>query len=51
VLVPNSTAANHLNEHFGKDLTRLWRKQCGDAAGVIEVTLDLGTGRRATLAE
>jgi hypothetical protein len=49
VLVPNSTAANHLNEHFGQDLTRLWREQCGDAAAVIEVALELDAGKRATL--
>ena len=48
VLVPNSSAANHLNENFGEDLTRLWRGRAGPAA-VLQVTTDLRVGKRAGL--
>ena len=48
VLVPNSTAANHLNEHFGADLLRLWREQAG-ADAVLQVATGLGSGKRAAL--
>lgn len=49
VLVPNTTAANHLNDHFGADLIRLWREHCCDERASIEVTLDLQSGKRAAL--
>jgi len=48
VLVPNTTAANHLNDHFGKDLVRLWRERTG-AEAIVQVATDLGSGRRAAL--
>jgi len=48
VLVPNSTAANHLNEHFGANLLRLWREQAG-ADAVLQVATGLGFGKRAAL--
>jgi hypothetical protein len=48
VLVPNSSAANHLNDHFGADLVRLWRKRSGTDA-TLEVATDLGSGKRAAL--
>ena len=48
VLVPNSTAANHLNEHFGTDLLRLWRDQTG-ADAVLQVATGLESGKRAAL--
>src|SRR5918994_1057537 len=48
VLVPNTTAANHLNEHFGKDLVRLWRERTG-ADALVQVATDLGSGKRAAL--
>jgi len=48
ILVPNSTAANHLNDNFGEDLTRLWRGRAGTAA-VLQVTTDLRVGKRAVL--
>jgi hypothetical protein len=32
ILVPNSTAANHLKENFGEDLVRLWRERAGAGA-------------------
>jgi len=50
VLVPNSTAANHLNDHFGADLVRLWRERSG-AAAIVQVTTDLSSEKRATLTE
>jgi Replication initiator protein A len=49
VLVPNSTAANHLNENFGEDLVRLWRERSGDKGAVLQVTTDLSSGVRAQL--
>jgi hypothetical protein len=49
VLVPNSTAANHLNENFGEDLVRLWRERSGDEDAVLQVTTDLSSGVRAQL--
>lgn len=48
ILVPNSTAANHLNDNFGEDLTRLWCGRAGTAA-VLQVTTDLRVGKRAVL--
>jgi hypothetical protein len=48
VLVPNSTAANYLNEHFGADLLRLWQKQAG-ADAVLQVATGLESGKRAAL--
>jgi Replication initiator protein A len=50
VLVPNSTAANYLNDHFGADLLRLWRQQAGVDA-VLQVATDLRSGKRAALSE
>ncbi len=50
VLVPNSRAANHLNDNFGEDLSRLWRDRAGrDAA--IQVAIDLSSGMRAPLSD
>jgi hypothetical protein len=48
VLVPNSTAANHLNDTFGADLTRLWRERAGEGA-TVQVATDLRSGTRAVL--
>jgi hypothetical protein len=48
VLVPNSTAANYLNDHFGADLVRLWRERAGDEA-ILQVATDLSSGTRAVL--
>ncbi len=48
VLVPNSYAANHLNENFGEALVHLWRERSGDDA-VLQVTTDLSSGVRAQL--
>ena len=48
VLVPNSTAANHLNENFGADLLRLWRERVGTDA-TLQVATDLGSSKRAVL--
>ena len=49
VLVPNSTAANYLNDHFGADLLRLWRQEAG-ADATLQVTTDLSSDKRAALA-
>jgi plasmid replication initiation protein len=49
LLVPNSYAANHLNENFGEDLVRLWRERSGDDGAVLKVTTDLSSGVRARL--
>jgi hypothetical protein len=49
VMVPNSYAANHLNENFGKDLVRLWRERSGEDNAVLQVTTDLSSGVRAQL--
>jgi hypothetical protein len=51
VVVPNTTAANHLNDHFGADLVRLWRERTGTDAtdATVQVTTDLGSGKRAAL--
>jgi hypothetical protein len=49
VLVPNSYAANHLNENFGEDLVRLWRERSSDEDAVLQVTTDLSSGVRARL--
>jgi hypothetical protein len=48
VLVPNSTAANHLNDHFGTDLVGLWRGRAG-AAAVLQLATDLRSETRAML--
>ena len=48
VLVPNSTAANYLNDHFGSDLLRLWRERLG-AEAVLQVATDLSSDKRAAL--
>jgi hypothetical protein len=48
VLVPNSTAANHLNDNFGEDLPRLWRERAG-ADAVVQVATELASDRRAPL--
>jgi len=49
ILVPNSTAANHLNENFGEDLARLWRERAG-AGAVIQLATSL-SGKRAVLGD
>jgi hypothetical protein len=49
VLVPNSYAANHLNENFGEDLVHLWRERSGEDDAVLQVTTDLSSGVRARL--
>ena len=49
VLVPNSYAANHLNESFGEDLVHLWRLHSGDDGALLQVTTDLSSGVRARL--
>jgi hypothetical protein len=49
VVVPNSYAANHLNENFGEDLVHLWRERSGDDGAVLQVTTDLSSGVRARL--
>jgi hypothetical protein len=49
VVVPNSYAANHLNENFGEDLVHLWRERSGDDGAVLQVTTDLSSGVRAQL--
>lgn len=47
ILVPNSVAANHLNEHFGPDLLNLWRSHAGEGS-FLQVATDL-SGKRASL--
>jgi chromosomal replication initiation ATPase DnaA len=49
VVVPNSYAANHLNENFGEDLVHLWRERSGEEDAVLQVTTDLSSGVRAQL--
>jgi len=49
VVVPNSYAANHLNENFGEDLVHLWREHSGDDDAVLQVATDLSSGVRAQL--
>ena len=49
ILVPNSYAANHLNENFGEDLVHLWRERAGDEDAVLQVTTDRSSGVRAQL--
>jgi plasmid replication initiation protein len=49
VLVPNSYAANHLNENFGEDLVHLWRERSDDDGAFLQVTTDLSSGVRAQL--
>jgi hypothetical protein len=48
VLVPNSTAANHLNDNFGADLVRMWRERVGTDA-TLQVAIDRYSDKRATL--
>src|SRR5215204_4413809 len=48
VLVPNSTAANHLNDHFGADLMRMWRAHAGSEA-ILQVATNLRSDKRAAL--
>lgn len=48
VLVPNSTAANYLNDQFGADLLSMWRERAG-SDGRVEVAVDLNSERRAEL--
>ncbi len=48
VLVPNSTAANHLNDHFGADLTRLWQQHAGTDA-VLQVATNLSPNKQTAL--
>ena len=47
ILVPNSTAANHLNENFGEDLVRLWHERAG-AGAVLQLANSL-SGKHAVL--
>ncbi len=49
VVVPNSYAANHLNENFGEDLVHLWRERSGEEGAVVQVAMDLSSGVRAQL--
>jgi plasmid replication initiation protein len=49
ILVPNSYAANHLNENFGEDLVHLWRERSGEEDAVLQVTTNLSSGVRAQL--
>jgi hypothetical protein len=49
VVVPNSYAANHLNENFGEDLVHLWRERSGEEGAVVQVAMDLSSGIRAQL--
>src|SRR5215207_5581030 len=49
VLVPNSTAANHLNDNFGEDLVTLWRERTADPAATLQLAIDLRSDRRAVL--
>jgi Replication initiator protein A len=48
VLVPNSTAANHLNDQFGADLVHMWRERAGVDA-ILQVATDLESSKRAAL--
>jgi chromosomal replication initiation ATPase DnaA len=48
VLVPNSTAANYLNDHFGADLVGLWRERAG-ANAVLQVATNVCSKKRAAL--
>jgi len=48
VLVPNSTAANHLNDHFGADLVPMWRERAG-ADAVLQVATNVCSDKRAVL--
>jgi hypothetical protein len=50
ILVPNSTAANHLNENFGEDLRRLWRRTSGATGAVLQLATSL-SGKRAVLGD
>lgn len=50
VLVPNSTAANHLDQNFGEDLLRLWRERAGNDA-TLQMAVGLASDRRAPLGE
>ena len=48
ILVPNGTAANHLNENFGEDLVRLWRERAGADATLLVAT-SLSSDVRGTI--
>jgi hypothetical protein len=50
VLVPNSFAAGHLDEHFGRDLLGLWRRRAGEGASLLAAT-SLASDRRVPLGE
>jgi hypothetical protein len=50
ILVPNSYAANHLDENFGEDLVRLWRDRAGSEA-ILQVAVSLRSDKRAVLRE
>jgi hypothetical protein len=45
VLVPNSTAANHLNQHFGADLVHLWQQRAGCDA-ILQVATNLSIDKQ-----
>lgn len=48
ILVPNSMAANDLNDRFGDDLLRLWCQRAGSDGGLC-VTTDLSSEQRPPL--
>lgn len=48
ILVPNSTAANYVNQHYGGELLGLWRERVGNE-GRLEVAVDLHSEQRAEL--
>ena len=48
VLVPNSTAANYLNDHFGADLVRLWQERNG-FCGMVQVATNLRSSKQTAL--
>lgn len=49
ILVPNSTAANHLNDRFGADLMRIWCEHTGAEGAILQVATDLRSDKRALL--
>jgi len=48
LLVPNSTAANYLNDHFGADLLHLWRERAGSDA-LLQVATNLDADKQTAL--
>src|SRR5829696_6359769 len=48
LLVPNSTAANYLNDHFGPDLLHLWRERAGSDA-LLQVATKLDADKQTAL--